>query len=152
MAAPSQTDLLAYKCKPDADWKTICKPSSVPLHTSTFDVRGLFKNRGKCLVLKIEESVVMISYRLGFYEIMHKVFPVLCPNSSRQLDGVFAFFLSQTTICVKKKKLAGREANCMQFLMYCVIFSSPAHEVLMVSYCDQSLSIVRRPCVVNFLL
>ena len=31
-------------------------------------------------------------------------------------------------------------------------FSSPEHEVLMVSYCDQSLSVVRRPCVVNFLL
>ena len=31
-------------------------------------------------------------------------------------------------------------------------FSSPEHEVLMVSYCDESLSIVRRPCVVNFLL
>ena len=28
-------------------------------------------------------------------------------------------------------------------------FSSPEHEVLIVSYCDQSLSIVRRPCVVN---
>ena len=25
------------------------------------------------------------------------------------------------------------------------IFSSPEHEVLMVSYCDQSMSIVRRP-------
>ena len=32
------------------------------------------------------------------------------------------------------------------------IFSSPEHEVLMVSYCDQSLAVVRRPCVVNFLL
>ena len=32
------------------------------------------------------------------------------------------------------------------------VFSSPEHEVLMVSYCDQSLSVVRRPCVVNFLL
>ena len=32
------------------------------------------------------------------------------------------------------------------------LFSSPENEVLMVSYCDQSLSIVRRPCVVNFLL
>ena len=32
------------------------------------------------------------------------------------------------------------------------IFSSPEHEVLIVSYCDQSLSVVRRPCVVNFLL
>ena len=32
------------------------------------------------------------------------------------------------------------------------LFSSPEHEVLMVSYCDQSLSVVRRPCVVNFLL
>ena len=29
------------------------------------------------------------------------------------------------------------------------IFSSPEHQVLMVSYCDQS---VRRPCIVNFLL
>ena len=29
-------------------------------------------------------------------------------------------------------------------------FSSPEHEVLMVSYCDQSLSVVRHPCVVNF--
>ena len=32
------------------------------------------------------------------------------------------------------------------------LLSSPEHEVLMVSYCDQSLSVVRRPCVVNFLL
>ena len=38
------------------------------------------------------------------------------------------------------------------------LFSSPEHEVLMVSYCDQSLSVVRRPrggrvvqwCWVNF--
>ena len=30
--------------------------------------------------------------------------------------------------------------------------SSPEHEVLIVSYCDQSLSVFRRPCVVNFLL
>ena len=30
------------------------------------------------------------------------------------------------------------------------IFSSPEHEVLMVSYCDQSMSVVRRPSsVVN---
>ena len=30
------------------------------------------------------------------------------------------------------------------------IFSSPEHEVLMVSYCDQSMSVVRRvSCVVN---
>ena len=30
------------------------------------------------------------------------------------------------------------------------IFSSPEHEVLMVSYCDQSMSVVSRPsCVVN---
>ena len=36
--------------------------------------------------------------------------------------------------------------------MCSLIFSSPEHEVLMVSYCDQSLSVVRRPCVVNFLL
>ena len=35
---------------------------------------------------------------------------------------------------------------------YCFFFSSPEHEVLMVSYCDRSLSVVRRPCVVNFLL
>ena len=33
-----------------------------------------------------------------------------------------------------------------------IIFSSPEHEMLMVSYCDQSLSVVHRPCVVNFLL
>ena len=32
------------------------------------------------------------------------------------------------------------------------LVSSLEHEVLMVSYCDQSLSVVRRPCVVNFLL
>ena len=32
------------------------------------------------------------------------------------------------------------------------VFSSPEHEVLMVSYCDQCLSVVRLPCVVNFLL
>ena len=31
------------------------------------------------------------------------------------------------------------------------LFSSPEHEVLMVSYCDQSLSVVHL-CVVNFLL
>ena len=31
-----------------------------------------------------------------------------------------------------------------------VIFSSPEHEVLMVSYCDQSMSVVRRAsCVVR---
>ena len=31
-----------------------------------------------------------------------------------------------------------------------IIVSSPEHEVLMVSYCDQSLSVVRRvSCVVN---
>ena len=30
------------------------------------------------------------------------------------------------------------------------LFSSPEHEVLMVSYCDQSMSVVRHPsCVVN---
>ena len=30
------------------------------------------------------------------------------------------------------------------------VFSSPEHEVLMVSYCDQSMSVVRRPsCVVR---
>ena len=28
------------------------------------------------------------------------------------------------------------------------IFSSPEHEVLMVSYCDQSMSVVRRPSFV----
>ena len=33
---------------------------------------------------------------------------------------------------------------------FLVFFSSPEHEVLMVSYCDQSLSLVRRvSCVVN---
>ena len=32
------------------------------------------------------------------------------------------------------------------------VFSSPEHKVLMVSYCDQTLSVVRRPCVVHFLL
>ena len=26
-----------------------------------------------------------------------------------------------------------------------LLFSSPEHEVLMVSYCDQSMSVVRRP-------
>ena len=31
-----------------------------------------------------------------------------------------------------------------------IIFSSPEHEVLMVSYCDQLMSVVRRvSCVVN---
>ena len=31
-----------------------------------------------------------------------------------------------------------------------LLFSSPEHEVLMVSYCDQSLSVVRRvSCAVN---
>ena len=30
------------------------------------------------------------------------------------------------------------------FYVYSFIFSSPEHEVLMVSYCDQSLSVVRR--------
>ena len=32
------------------------------------------------------------------------------------------------------------------------IFSSPEHEVLMVSYCDKFLSVVQCPCIVNFLL
>ena len=40
----------------------------------------------------------------------------------------------------------GGRITCMH------IFSSPEHEVLMVSYCDQSLSVIRRLCVVNFLL
>ena len=35
------------------------------------------------------------------------------------------------------------------FIFIC-FFSSPVHEVLMVSYCDRSF--VRHPCVVNFLL
>ena len=31
-----------------------------------------------------------------------------------------------------------------------IVVSSPEHEVLMVSYCDQSMSVVRRPsCVVR---
>ena len=38
------------------------------------------------------------------------------------------------------------------FFFFFFIFSSPEHEVLIVSYCDQSLSVVCRPCVVNFLL
>ena len=33
-----------------------------------------------------------------------------------------------------------RGSNCV-----ISIFSSPEHEVLMVSYCDQSMSVVRRP-------
>ena len=34
--------------------------------------------------------------------------------------------------------------------MFFVFFSSPEHEVLMVSYCGQSMSVVRRPsCVVR---
>jgi len=32
---------------------------------------------------------------------------------------------------------------------YGIIFSSPEHEVLMVSYCGQWLSVVRRPSCVN---
>ena len=42
--------------------------------------------------------------------------------------------------------------NLDQFFEIGLIFSSPEHGVLMVSYCDQSMSVVRRPCVVNFLL
>ena len=47
------------------------------------------------------------------------------------------------TVCIHVSK------NTCVILM---LFSSPEHEVYMVSYCDQSLSVVRRPCVVNFLL
>ena len=32
----------------------------------------------------------------------------------------------------------------LQTKFYCLLFSSPEHEVLMVSYCDQSMSVVRR--------
>ena len=38
----------------------------------------------------------------------------------------------------------------LSHLLY--LFSSPEHEVLMVNYCDQSLSVVSRPCDVNVLL
>ena len=40
---------------------------------------------------------------------------------------------------------------CFRVLLYGkMLISSPEHEVLMVSYCDQSLSVVRRPsCVVR---
>ena len=35
------------------------------------------------------------------------------------------------------------------FFLFCFVFSSPEHEVLMVSYCDQSLSVVCRPSSVR---
>ena len=39
-----------------------------------------------------------------------------------------------------------------ELLIHGTLFSSLEHEVLMVSYCDQSFSAVRRPCIVSFLL
>ena len=48
------------------------------------------------------------------------------------------------------KESKSKKKNVCFFFWF--LFSSPKHEVLMVSYCDQSLSVVRRPCLVNFLL
>ena len=40
--------------------------------------------------------------------------------------------------------------RCDVPLLIVILVSSPEHEVLMVSYCDQSMSVVRRAsCVVN---
>ena len=40
------------------------------------------------------------------------------------------------------------ELKGIEILLF--LFSSPEHEVLMVSYCDQSMSVILRPsCVVN---
>ena len=40
---------------------------------------------------------------------------------------------------------------CLTKTTFCFVFSSPEHKVLMVRYCDRSLSVgVRRPSCVNF--
>ena len=65
-------------------------------------------------------------------------------------DGVF-FVLSFFPLDVFDRIWDFIESVSEVFLFF-PIFSSPEHEVLMVSYCDQSLSVVRRLCVVNILL
>ena len=47
-------------------------------------------------------------------------------------------------------KVKSLKMNLQQWSL--AVFSSPEHKVLMVNYCDQSLSVVHRLCVVNFLL
>ena len=71
---------------------------------------------------------------------------ILCQNfTTRELKiRVVGFVL--------KKLLTFFENLIVPHALHCIngcFFSSPKHEVLMVSYCDQ---FVRRPCVVNFLL
>ena len=83
-------------------------------------------------------------------------------NLLQNLDTNYSFhYLLSLIMCEKvgKKKLLGRSALCIKissdqitFLIKMLIFSSPEQEVLMVSYCNQSLSVVRRLCIVNFLL
>ena len=63
---------------------------------------------------------------------------------------------SVTDLC--KNIYHGLPASLYKFCWYIINsdrlphISSLEHEVLMVNYCVQSLSVVRRPCVVNFLV
>ena len=56
------------------------------------------------------------------------------------------------SVSISLRNLYNSLNSIKETVFFFVFFSSPEHEVLMVSYCDQSLSVVRRPCVVNFLL
>ena len=55
---------------------------------------------------------------------------------------------TRTRVSLRDKRLF--EITEVEITRVDCIISSPEHEVLMVSYCDQSMSVVRRPsCVVN---
>ena len=53
-------------------------------------------------------------------------------------------------VIVLPSALASAAASALAKSLMLKFFSSPEHEVLMVSYCDQSLSVVRRAsCVIR---
>ena len=70
----------------------------------------------------------------------------------------FSHGVFKSTADSKSKNLFGKTLSHFIFISYFIfyfmklltVFSSPEHEVLMVSYCDRAVSVVRRPsCVVR---
>ena len=103
--------------------------------------------RSACAFVQSVQSIVYLDILsaglqnfLIFVNFVH-VWVLVCINSSQILED-----------CIW---LTYFEMLIVPHALHCVdscIFSSPEHKVLMVSYCDQSLSVICRPCIVNSLL
>ena len=67
-------------------------------------------------------------------------------ENNSNIGGLYNFLCSQLFATIRTKALTINKSVvmlCEYTFMYFHFFSSPEHKVLMVSYCDQSLSVVR---------